>query len=310
MKKLFTPLFTLATLALQSQTPGYTATSIYDDFAQTLNYADPNPSDPNNPDGAYWWGKAATGTNPNNVNDPKNTDACYLANKYSLSRTGNGKLTLSVSQGSECWEPFGISTKLDLSNNSTFEVSITNTSNTAIYFDISLVDENKKVINANANGVNYSVASIAPQETKIFTGNFAGGQHKTWPGPQLSGGLDFSKVVEVDMTVVNASQPENNNWGPLAISDLSVQINSFKIGASAGSSISETFNNATFSIYPNPSSSGVITFSKNLSNVKMYNQLGELMQTATNASKLEVNTYAAGVYFIHSEQGISKVILQ
>lgn len=310
MKKITTTFLMLAAFALQAQTPGYTSTSIYDDFATTVAYTETHPEDTLNPQGVYWWGKANTGANPNNVNDPKNSSACYLANKYAFTRTGNGKLDFTVSQGSECWEPFGISTKLDLSSNSQFEVSITNTSSAAIYFDILLVDETKKIVNANESGVNFSVASIAPNETKVFSGNFAGGKHKTWPGPVLSGGLDFSKIVEIDFTVVSADQPENNNWGPVAITDYTFTLNYFKLGSALSSSVEEKFNAKTISIYPNPAENGFVTFSQTLNNVNVYNNVGQVVYSAASANRFDVSDFSAGMYLISSNEGVSKLIVK
>ncbi len=310
MKKITTTLLMFTALAAQAQTPGYTASSIYDDFATTLPYAETNPVDPNNPEGAYWWGKASTGTNPNNVNDPKNSNACYLANKYAYTRTGNGKLDFTVSQGSECWEPFGLSTKLNLSNNSKFEISITNTSSSAIYFDMLLVDQNKKIVNCDANGANFSVASIAPNETKVFSGDFANGQHKSWPGPNYSTGLDYSKIIEIDFTVVSADQPENNNWGPVAISDYTFRLNYFKIGSVLSNNVEENFSAKTISIYPNPAENGFVSFSQTLNNVNVYNNVGQVVYAAASTNRFDVSDFSSGLYLVSSNEGVSKLIVK
>jgi hypothetical protein len=311
-RKIFTLAFTAAALIASAQTPGYTSTSLYDDFANTEDYSEANPVDPNYPEGAYWWGKANTGVNPDDANDPNNTDACYLANKYAITRAGNNKLAVTVSQDSKCWQPFGVSTKLNLANNATFEVSITNTGSDAIYFDIALIDENKKVINADGSGNNFRFLSIAPNETKVLSGDFAGGKHKTWVNGSatLSSGLDLSKVVEVDFTVVNADQPEGNDWEPVAITNATFTINYLKLGlTTAGNSLSESSVNS-ISIYPNPAQSEQVTFSQTLTNVKVYNAIGELVVVQAQAEKLDVSTLSQGVYFLTSTQGSSKLIVQ
>jgi len=305
MKKLFTPLLLISVITLNAQTPGYTKTFIYDNFATVKEYADPNPKDPNYPDGIYWWGKSATGSDTTGK-----TAACYLANKYALSRLGNGKLNLSVSQGSECWEPFGISTKLDLSKNATFEISITNNSATAIYFDALIVDSSKNIINSTVGGNNYSVASIAPNETKIFTGDFKGGVHKSWPGPVYTSGFDLSKVIEIDFTIVNADQPENNNWGPLAINDLSVSLNYVKIGSAVSNSVDEFTGVNAYSVYPNPSENGLINISRSITNVKVYNQIGEVVAISPFTNVIDLSGMKAGLYTISSSEGISKIIVK
>ncbi len=306
MKRIFTLLLLVISAAAIAQTPGYKATSLYDDFGTSTPYADPDPIDPMYPDGIYWWGKEQTGSNP----DVGNTDACYMANKYSLTRTGNQKLDIVVSQGNKCWQPMGISTKVDLSGNSKFEVSITNTSSFPIYFDIAIVDNTKKFINCDADGKNYNVPSIAAGETKIFSGDFAGGQHKSWPGPTFTTGLDFTKVVEVDFTIVNADQPEVNEWQPYAITDATVTLNYFKLGAVGGVGINDISGKDMLSIYPNPANSSVVNFSQQLTNVNLYNTVGQLMLSANSATKLDISTLSAGIYMLTSTQGMSKLIVE
>ncbi|MFM7022027.1 MAG: T9SS type A sorting domain-containing protein [Flavobacteriales bacterium] len=308
MKRIFTLLLLTATVSMVSaQTPGYRKKAIYDDFASATPYADPNPADPNYPDGIYWWGKDALG----NSSQPSNTDPCFAANKYAITRSGNGKMNLVVTQGSNCWMPMGISTKLDLSGNATFEVSVTNTSSIALYFDIALVDENKKFINCDANGDNYRVLSIAPNETKVFSGDFTGGQHKTWVNgtPTFSTGLDLLKVVEIDFTIVNADQPESNGWGPLAITDATFTFNYVKIGNVAGTGVSE-ISNKMISVYPNPSQDGMVTFSQQLTNVNVYNTMGQLLLSANSATKLDISTLSAGIYVLQSNEGQSKLVVE
>ncbi|MCX6182579.1 MAG: T9SS type A sorting domain-containing protein [Bacteroidetes bacterium] len=307
MKRISTLLLLVTSASLVSaQTPGYKATSMYDDFGKSSPYADPNPVDPNYPDGIYWWGKDQTGSNP----DANNTDACYMANKYALTRTGNHKLDVVVSQGNNCWQPMGISTKLDLSGNAKFEVSITNTSAYPIYFDIALVDVNKKVINCDGDGNNYNLLSIAAGETKLLKGDFKGGQHKVWPGPSFTTGLDLSKVIEIDFTIVNADQPESNEWGPLPITAATATINYVKIGAVGGVDINDVSGRNLVSVYPNPANADVVNFSQQLTNVNLYNTVGQLVLTNNATSKLDISTLSSGIYLLTSNEGVNKLIVE
>ncbi len=307
MKKIFTLLLSGALFAANAQTPGYTSTSLYDDFAKAGPYADPNPIDPNFPDGIYWWGKEALG----NSSAPNNSDPCFASNKYALTRTGNGKLGVTISQASNCWQPMGISTKVNLANNATFEISVTNTSNFALYFDVAIVDADKNFINCDADGNNFRALSIAAQETKILSGNFTGGQHKTWVNnsPVFTSGFDLSKVIEIDFTIVNADQPENNSWGPLAITDATLAFNYIKLGAVGGLGTNELQNTKLVSVFPNPANNGIVNFTQALSNIKLYNNMGQLLLTGNNAIQLNISTLSAGIYVLTADQGVSKVII-
>ena len=308
MKKLITSSFAIAVaLSINAQTAGYSSTGIYDDFATTDMYADPNPADPNNPDGIYWWGKDATGADPK---DPNNTDPCVLNHKNTLTRSGNGKLGMSVSQGSECWQPFGISTKLDLSGNATFEVSITNNSSTAIYFDIYIADGNKNVINTNSAKQNFSLSSIAPGATKTLSGDFTGGFYKKWPGPTYEQKCDLSNITDISFTVVNADQPESNNYGPLPISNVSVTMNSIKMGNKASTSFSTNKSSGHYGLYPNPTHGGMVNFGSNQTNIKVFNAIGIEVLALASSSSMDVSGLSAGIYTVVTDEGAKKLLIQ
>jgi len=308
MKRIFTLLLLIASATINAQTPGYTKTSIYDDFATSTPYADPNPANPNTPDGIYWWGKDSLG----NSSNPSNTDPCFAENKYVLSRLGNKKLNVTVTQGNNCWLPMGISTKLDLSKNATFAVSITNTSSYPIYFDISLIDSAKNVINCDDQGNNFYLLSIAAGATQVLSGDFTGGQHKVWTNgvASFTTGLNLAKVIEIDFTIVNADQPEDNAYGPLPITDATATINYLKMGAASGTGVNEIGGKKMISVYPNPTQASVVTFSQQLTNVQLFNTVGQILLTANIAKSLDISSLSAGIYMLSSNEGISKLIVE
>lgn len=311
MKKTITILSMLVVaLSATAQTPGYTATSLYDDFATAEEYSDLNPADPAAPDGAYWWGKAALGTDPA-ASAASNADPCFVAHKSAITRSGNGKMDVVVTQGSECWQPMGLSTKLDLSQNATFDVEVTNNSATSLYFTVALSDVSKNAINANSSKANFDVTPIAPGETKVLAGDFTGGFHKKWVNgvAEFSNTFDFTQVVGLDLTFVNASQPESNNWGPEAITDVSVSVNYVKLGTGTPQSASSVSTD-DFSMYPNPSNGGTVNFSTQLESVQVYNSLGQLLTSATNTSSIDASGLTTGVYVVKTNLGTKKLFIK
>jgi len=308
MKRTFTILSLCAvTLSATAQTPGYTATSLYDDFATTVVYTDPNPTDTLNPDGGFWWGKSATGVDPN---APTNTDQCFLDHKTAITRSGSGKMDVVVTQGNKCWQPMGVSTKLDLSNNATFEIEVTNNSSTvSVYFNVSLSDESKNVLNANSSKANYALTSIAPGETKILSGDFTGGYYKAWPGPVYTQTFDYSKVVGLDLTFVNATQPETNAWEPEPITDVSVSVNYVKIGTGTAQSVNTNVIN-DFTMYPNPNSGDQLNFSTQLASVQVFNSLGQLLLSESNTSTVNIAGLTTGVYVVRTDLGTKKLYVK
>ena len=294
----------IANTTLYAQTAGYTKTSLFDDFISVKPYSDPNPADTTKPDGIFWWGKDLGGTS---------VDPCYNSNMYTLSRTGNGKLDVTVSQGNKCWQPMGIATKLDLTQNATFEISITNNSSEALYFNITAVDSDKKVTSCDFNGKNFAVSSLAAGATKVLSGDFTGGMRKVWINgtSSLVSGADISKIIGIDMTIVNANQPEINEWNPLPITDASITINYLKVGAQSNANgINDDLKIANFSISPNPSSGSVVDFSQVLTHVSVSNLLGQVLLTKNNTNTLNVSSLSQGIYILSSNVGTKTLIIE
>jgi hypothetical protein len=311
MKKTITILSMFAVaISATGQTAGYTTTSLYDDFATTEEYVEANPTDPTKPEGAFWWGKAALGTEAT-ATAANNADPCFLEHKSVITRSGNGKMGVVVSQKSECWQPMGLSTKLDLSKNATFDVEITNNSAVSLYFNVALSDVSKNVINSNSSKANYALTSVAPGETKTLSGDFTGGFHKVWVAgvATYTSTFDFTQVIGLDLSFVNASQPETNNWGPEAITDVNVSVNSVKLGAGTTKTAS-TLAASVFSMYPNPTNGGVVNFSTQLETVQVYNSLGQLLVAGSNTSSIDTSTLPTGVYFVTTNLGTKKLFVK
>ncbi len=66
----------------------------------------------------------------------------------------------------------------------------------------------------------------------------------------------------------------------------------------------------SFSAYPNPVSSGVVSFSKELHSVQLFDAIGNEVMHQTKALELTVSNLKPGIYVVKAEEGILKIILQ
>lgn len=67
---------------------------------------------------------------------------------------------------------------------------------------------------------------------------------------------------------------------------------------------------ATFSVFPNPVSEGVINFSEELELVELYNTQGNLVKTGVNTNELNVDGLSAGIYVVQSNKGYKRVVIK
>lgn len=78
--------------------------------------------------------------------------------------------------------------------------------------------------------------------------------------------------------------------------------------------VSGVFNNIakvnTLSFYPNPVTDGAIYFEKELTNITVFDMLGEAKLTSAKANSLHVSQLSTGVYMAHTDEGMFKFIIQ
>lgn len=307
-RKIFTlAFFTISKMAF-SQTPGYTATGFYEDFATVDEYSDPNAPDPNKPEGVYWW------WNGSDPNAPVSTDPCVLGNTMTIARNATSKkLEISnFNQAATCWNPMGISTNVNLTNDKSFEVKFTNTSSSTVDLTLAFADASLNVLNATSVGDNFSYTGIAPNQTITLSGNLTGAMHKVWSNtctPCLNAvSFDFTKVVSMEFTITN--NLVDLNWETLALSGFSGTFNSVKLGSTAANSNGvEQLSKAVINAYPNPANAQV-TFSQTLNNVQVFNSIGELVLVKNQANQIDVSTLAQGIYVVNSTEGTVKLVVQ
>ena len=73
--------------------------------------------------------------------------------------------------------------------------------------------------------------------------------------------------------------------------------------------LGDKFSAASFTLFPNPSN-GVVNFSKEVSNVVVYDATGNIVITEASATSLNTTSLEAGIYMINSNQGSTKFIVE
>lgn len=130
--------------------------------------------------------------------------------------------------------------------------------------------------------------------------------------------FDYSKVKAITFTVVDDANtgveagtgPATcKDYCPLAISEYPISIKNFKMGDITLLSISKNEEVASFSVYPNPISESA-TFSKEVTNVKVINSNGILVDSFDSATTINTANYKAGIYMINTDQGSVKVVVE
>ena len=210
--------------------PGQSTTGIYDDF--TLEEAPFHLEG-----GVFFWGEAelAGDNNPNH--------------RSVLTRNATAeRLEINLTQGQDEYVPFGISfgetspgvnIPIDLTNDATFEIEITNTSNQDIKLALAIQDINGNNLNTNstaaaetfANAWQYEIATNIPAgESATFTGNFEGAFFADYNNSELVATFDYTKVTTFMFTIVNQANTGTPNFQPLSLTNVGIQLHSVRLG--------------------------------------------------------------------------------
>ena len=65
-----------------------------------------------------------------------------------------------------------------------------------------------------------------------------------------------------------------------------------------------------FSVYPNPVSNGYVSFPKVMNNVQVISAQGNVITEVNKAESIDVSGYDNGLYFIQSDNGYAKFIVE
>lgn len=322
MKKLVLSVFTFAiAINVNAQTcvSKFSPSVAYDDFSSA--------TDPSNPDfsGMYTWGDPTLAGDTAVDKNP--------AFQAVLTRNATtGMLDAVVTQGRDGYVPYGISFGdskgdktgvpfyLDLTNDKTFSVTVTNNSTiTDIKFRMTIQDAAGKEIDTYKAGLDAGWAdgpykntiemAVDKGQTATLSGTYDGGGKADYTTNSYVTGLDFTKVAGIYFTVINKAQDALDGYKHLGVTDVPVSIDVVRVGACPLSSINEAATYANSSLYPNPTSDVTnVTLDLNeVANVKiaLTDMFGKQVKVVAEGryssinEKVNVSDLAKGVYTVN-----------
>lgn len=308
-------------------------TGFYQNFADTVDFRIDSTT------GIFPWGDTLQG----GPNDPN-------PHFYAPFKKTPGEITYWVSQGEGELIPFGISfgytiqgkdtipNTIDLTNDKTFDLSLTNLSyemDSTVFFRLAIQDINDSILDTYAGVENYPFETWAytiqdtliPQETVNFSGTFEGAYRAHWkylfdyyemprgcaPNPSsIDQVFDFKHVKSVLFTVINLNQDPNSTtcYYSDSLVQLPVAIDYVRLGACPGTMVTGTSKRSSsrFTMSPNPANSFVTVecpdASSNAITVKIANSTGRLvktMESSSSSTSISVADLQPGFYIVSLE---------
>lgn len=327
MKKILLSAVALASvLAMNAQCdasiePGFGSSVVFDDFESSNWYG-------NEAGGLFWFGIDKNGS---------------LAVIDTTKRI-NGSLNFNITQAARQFEPIGMAfgdsngdgtgvpVTQDFSSDLKYSIGVTNTSANDIKVRIALQDIMGKVADINAAGTDAAPfagqieVTVLAGATEVLEGTFENGGSGLYdeqscldrgatPASNPAGtafscvakDVDFTQITSVNVTVINTEV--DADFLPLELIDANVLINHVTVGSACVNSVFGSVQKASFEVYPNPSN-GQVNFSKEVSNVTVFDAIGNVVGQEVKTSALNTSNFQAGMYMISTDQGTAKIIVE
>ena len=294
-------------------TSGYSSVGVKDDF--TLE------NDPYNDNGGvYSWGEI-------DLEGDDNPAFQALITRNSTTKS----LEAIITQAEAQYIPFGFSfgeqtspTTIDLNDDATFEFIFTNPSSTDLNVALSIQDIDGNLINtySTAAGQPFAdawkygvIAKVNAGATFTFKGDLSNGYYANYETKKYDEGFDYSKVATVLLTVTNQKNTGAPNFAPLALSNVTIHVEEFRIGDCSNASndnglttgTEKEINKNQLYLYPNPASNR-LTLSEE-SSWTLTSPLGRMIKKG-NGNFIDIQNLPFGVYFIQTPEETLRFVKQ
>lgn len=264
--------------------------------------------------------KGSTADNCSSDADTKvPNSAIGLQSSYVMDSVGNGGLTITTDGTQAGWHNFPI--RLYNNNCADFNLDLSDTANQKIKVVIEssvAVPQFMIFLGDLQSRVNDSIGSIASLEVGSNTIIFDDIDFHQW---------ESSETVDAD-SIANVFLYFRNGW--CDNNDVDEATNGGcdgTIGSIAGTfTVSEiTLGNFTepavglselvkakneFSVYPNPVSEGLVSFPETMNNIQVISAQGNVVTEMNKAESIDVSGFENGLYFIQSDNGYAKFIVE
>ena len=328
MKRILLSIFAVAAFSANAQ-DAINATGFNEDFTASGPTTDGTRS-------IYWWGKEAVGQNADcDAMIPADKTKCE-AFGCSRTRSGNGILQLSVTQGKDGWSPIGFSIEnstdvtkgVDVSTGvagNKVEISMKNegTNNIEVYFTFTSNNDKTKTASGGDDASKFGgvVAAGATYTTSYDLG--ANARKVAWVGAGTPAattcvtnggtmvgdncvtntGFSATALTGVEFSINGAGASVGGVWQQPAITANPVAVYYIR-GGSSPVSVSE-LSSTKFNVYPSPASGLVnVNFeAKENTTVAITDITGRILiseRVATGSHSLQYNvsSFSEGMYFV------------
>lgn len=317
----------LVALTMNAQTPGLDTTgSAFDDFA-SAPYGDATG-------GLFWWGDSILGSGQNpNFKAVLTRDTVAMKMDVVVTQEYNGFVPFGVGFGDSNGDGTGTVTTADFSGNSSYQVVLTNNSDSTVNIRVTPQDVNLNEVDTDtawgldpANGWKYVIdIQLAPgatdtlqagssnSESAILSGDYVGSSKADWACPTppcQQKTLDLAVLKGFNVTVTNANKNAADNFAHYGLADVSISINSFRMGrAVVAVGLDDKAEVLKANLFPNPATS-VLNFTEELEDVSVYNAQGLQVFTAEKATSINVEGMQSGVYVLRSSKGAKTFVVK
>jgi hypothetical protein len=262
-------------------------------------------------------------------------------------RLGNGYLGYSLTQPYNVALPigfdFGKGKSIDASAAyKSVKFVLAANSDTSLYFMFTLVDAAGNTVNSvgpnaaskpnwykdeigfvidkgNAPRYNYNAAAGVKNAVKFaktgdsitVTIDFTGAYNAMYGPDTANYDFDPSMLTEVVIAVVNDHQNSADGYKRYPLSNAQVGFSLVQVGdITLGVNDEQLFNTKGFVAYPNPSKGGIVHFNVNAENVKVMDFQGKVVFSAANASEVNTESFAKGIYLVQTSKGSTRFVVE
>lgn len=240
-----------------------------------------------------------------------------LQSSYVMDSVGNGGLTISTDGTQEGWHNFPIrfyqencaDYNLDLTDTANQKLSLTVEASVAVgQFVVFFTDINGKL--------NDSLGNIVPLTVGTNELSFDNIDFHQWASTDL---LAMDSIAGIHFYFRNAWCDNNGNTsevnggcdGTVGSVDGTFTISNVTVGNFQAVGLAEyVATKNEFSVYPNPVSEGLVSFPETMNNIQVISAQGNVVTEMNKAESIDVSGFENGLYFIQSDNGYAKFIVE
>ncbi len=158
-------------------------------------------------------------------------------------------------------------------------------------------------------------ANVKSGATFTFKGDLSNGYNANYATKTYDNGFDYSQVATILLTVTNQKNTGAPNFEPLALSNVTIEVEEFRLGDCSNASndnglttgTEKEINKNQLYLFPNPASNR-LTLSEE-SSWTLTTPLGRMLKKG-NGNFIDIQNLPLGVYFIQTPEETLRFVKQ